>query len=99
VTITGEPAAIPLVIACASPNFHPAGARVGFANLEEALDRILDEGKERSVAAVRHKYGASRSASAQQLQHLSEQFGSSSKSRLRMLLFENTELLPKSQVF
>jgi hypothetical protein len=33
------------------------------------------------------------------LQHDPEQFVGSSKSRQRMLLFENTELLPKSQVF
>jgi hypothetical protein len=33
------------------------------------------------------------------LQHDPEQFVGSSKSRQRKLLFENTELLPKSQVF
>jgi hypothetical protein len=38
-------------------------------------------------------------ASPQPPQHHPEQFVGSSKSWLRMHLFENTELLPKSQVF
>jgi hypothetical protein len=38
-------------------------------------------------------------ANPEPLQHHPEEFVRQSKPRLRMLLFENTELLPKSKIF